>query len=408
MREKIKVAYVMPHAYEYYYPKEVSNFTSPDEFDKKILCYKEDYEDRYCIASLLANIDPTLYYFSNLGKKPSEFMHNKGYKMKKVPVPYKFGRYGAYGWEFPLSMLKDLSNNNFDLVFVFSYALNYLPIIDMYDIIAYKCRKTKMPLIARNGGGTAKFTFRGVPLVYKQLIKKITLNYANKIIVPNINEIKVLQDNFKIDRNKILNILNPIDLSNFYEINKTHAAKKLRKDSSYRYILYVGKLHKLKGLHHLINVFSRLIKLYPDLRLLIVGHGPFEQELRRFVAEKKMQNYVSFEGLIFHDILKYYYNIAEVLVLPSYGEGVPNVLQEAIACKTPCISTCVGGVPDLLSNNIGIIIPPKDETELLRSLIEILDGNFHINEKKRIELLHKWDINSFGYVLRDIYEEILF
>ena len=140
-RDKMKIAYVMPHSYEYLYPKEMSKFKSPDELDYKILCNSDDYEHKICKATQITDMEPYFYYFSSCTKNSREFIHKYGYKMKKVPVDLKKGKYGNYGWEFSYTILKELSRNDFDLIFVFTYVLNMLLPIDMYDIIAIYCKK---------------------------------------------------------------------------------------------------------------------------------------------------------------------------------------------------------------------------------------------------------------------------
>lgn len=411
----MKIAYVMPHSYELVYPKEMSKFKSPDELDYKILCNKEDYEDRYCNVSKLAGMDPTFYYLSSCAKKVTEFTHKFGHKMKKIPVNLKRGGYGKYGWEYSYTLLKELSKDNPDLIFVYTYVLNVLLPLDMYDILALYCKKHKYPLIARHGGGSAKCLIRGHTVPGRQWIKKLTLNMADKIIVPDMTEFSVLKDDLKINENKLVYLRNPIDLTNFYEMPKEAAASSLNKDPTKKYTLFVGRLDKSKGIHHIINILPKLIKFHPNIVFLIVGYGPFENELRRLVTDKNLQDCVSFEGLVFHDSLKFYYNIADVFVMPSYisaSHGSSNVLQEALACNTSSVGTNAGGLPDILSDGIGVLIPPKEDntldyTVLLEGMKKILDGKFEINQEKRKRLLNEWSMENVGQRLKEIYEEVL-
>ena len=405
--DKMKIAYIMPHSYEYLYPKEMSEFKSPDELDYKILCNKEDYEDRYCKVSKLAGMEPTFYYLSSCSKKVTEFTHKFGHKMKKIPVNLKRGGYGKYGWEYSYSLLKELSKDDFDLIFVFTYVLNVLLPLDMYDILALSCKKNKYPLITRHGGGSSKLTIKGHPVIGRQWIKKLTLNMADKIIVLGQTEFSVLKDDLKIKEDKLVLLKNPVDFNNFHEIPKEIAAETLDKDPTKKYILFVGRLERGKGIQHVINILPKLIKFHPNIVFLIVGYGPFENELRRLVTDKNLQDYVSFEGLVFHDSMKFYYNIADVFCLPSYGEGTPNVIQEAVVCNTPSVGTNVGGIPDILSDGVGILVPPKDEDELFEGMKKILDGNFEINQEKRKRLLNELSMENFGQRLKEIYKEVL-
>lgn len=403
----MKIAYVIPHSYEYFYPKEMSEFKSPEDLDYKILCNSGNCEHKFCRATQLAGMELTLFYFSSCAKKVTEFTHKFGYKMKKIPVDLKRGGYGKYGWEFSYTLLKGLSKDDFDLLFVFTYILNSLLPLDMYDILALYCKKNKYPLIARHGGGSAKCLIKGHPLFYRQWIKKLTLDMADKIIVPSQREFSVLRDDLKIKEDKLVFLKDPVDFTIFYEMPKEVAASNLNKDPTKKYIIFVGRLNKGKGLHHIINILPKLIKNHPDIVFLIVGYGPFENELRRLVTDKNLQDYISFEGLVFHDSMKFYYNIADVFVLPSHSEGTPNVIQEAVVCNTPCVGTNVGGIPDILADGIGIIVPTKDDTKLFGGIKKILDGNFDINQEKRKRLMSQWSMENVGQRLKEIYEDVL-
>lgn len=241
-------------------------------------------------------------------------------------------------------LVKQLTTDAPDLTFAFHYALNALYPLDMYDILALYCKKNKYPLIARHGGNSAqclvlngRYTMNNPTLkAYfygRQLIKKSTLNMADKIIVASQREFLILRDYLKIERGKLVLLKDPVDFNNFYEIPREIAAKKLDKDPTKKYVLFVGRMDRGKGIQHIISVLPELIKIYPNIVFLIVGTGPFENEIRRLVREKKLQDNVCIEGLVFHDSLKFYYNIADVFVLPSYGEGTPVVIQEALACN---------------------------------------------------------------------------
>ena len=100
--------------------------------------------------------------------------------------------------------------------------------------------------------------------------------------------------------------------------------------------------------------------------------------------------------------LKLYYNVADVFVIPSYTEGGPNVIQEAVACNTPCIGTDVGFIPEILSNNVGIIVPKKDDLKLFESIKLVLDGNFKINQIKRKKIVSEWSLKNYGLKLKEI------
>lgn len=113
-----------------------------------------------------------------------------------------------------------------------------------------------------------------------------------------------------------------------------------------RTLLSVGHLIERKG-HHL--VIEALAALPADLRLTIVGTGPWEQRLRALARRHGVQDRVSFAGAQPQSRLRDYYASADVLVLASSREGMANVLLESLACATPVVATPVWGTPEVVS-----------------------------------------------------------
>lgn len=115
--------------------------------------------------------------------------------------------------------------------------------------------------------------------------------------------------------------------------------------------LYVGWLIKDKGVYELVEAFKSASEENPSARLNIVGSGPEEDNLKDRVKKYNLTAKVNFHGWVKSDDVKPFYKDADALVLPSYGEGFPYVIVEAMASKTPVISTPVGGIPGVLRDN---------------------------------------------------------
>lgn len=114
-------------------------------------------------------------------------------------------------------------------------------------------------------------------------------------------------------------------------------------------ILTVGRLSKEKGHADLIRAFARLRQAAgsDSLRLIVVGGGVERARLERICSSSALSHSVIFTG--HRDDAKTFYGIADVFVLPSYSEGSPNALLEAMAARVPVVATKVGGVPELAS-----------------------------------------------------------
>jgi glycosyltransferase involved in cell wall biosynthesis len=387
------IAFIVPHSMERYMPN-LKRSSMPDEFDYNY-AKTEGYEHRTCKANLELGYNARLYYPSRFESCIKTFRHKYGHLMKRVPLTIK-----NENFEYAFKLLKELKKDRPAIVIITGiYYNSYFP--DMTDILTIFCKINKIPVILRSGGGSYKDLS-----YFKRLFKKITFNLAEKILSRSISEMNELEKYYKIDRNKLGFIPNPIDES-FYEIPKINAARILKKEFSKKYILFVGRLVELKGLQYIIKIMPKILKKYPKTELLIAGDGPYKNELEKLASRHKVQNKIKFLGNLPHKKLNLYYNLVDVLVNASFSEGTPNVLMEASACNLPCIGTNVGGIPDLLKDNVGIIIPTRDENELLNAIEKVLDGNFKINQQRRKEILKEISYSSVKAKLKEVYEEIL-
>jgi glycosyltransferase involved in cell wall biosynthesis len=139
-------------------------------------------------------------------------------------------------------------------------------------------------------------------------------------------------------------------------------------------ICFVGTLDSLyKGQIVLLKAMSLLLKKCPECTLVVVGGGKFQEKLQAMSESLSISHRTIFTGHIsdpesVHSQMK----TAAVFVLPSYQEGLPRAMLEAMSYGTPCVGTCVGGMPEILHPEM--IVPPG-EPELLAACIERLLNN---------------------------------
>lgn len=125
-----------------------------------------------------------------------------------------------------------------------------------------------------------------------------------------------------------------------------------------------GTLHERKGLTYLIEALALLVKRGIDAKLIILGDGPQELELRKLVKTLGLSNNVRLEGSVSNPLK--YFSRSDVFVLSSLREGMPNVLIEAmLAGCTPVATDCPTGPREILeSGRYGYLVPMKDPTAL--------------------------------------------
>ena len=110
-----------------------------------------------------------------------------------------------------------------------------------------------------------------------------------------------------------------------------------------------------------------------DISFAIGGDGPLQSRVKELVNKANLNNRVRFVGWIPHDELPGYLNELKLLVLPSYTEGLPNIMLEAMACGTPVLATAVGAIPDVVKDNeTGFIMENNSPDCIARNIIRAL------------------------------------
>jgi len=137
-------------------------------------------------------------------------------------------------------------------------------------------------------------------------------------------------------------------------------------------ILGVGvRLTEQKGITYLLKAMPKVVREFPDVTLVIAGHGPLEPQLKKEAVELKVNDNVFFLGprLDMPEILK----LLDIYVLPSLWEGLPMVILEAMASGCPIIATDVGGTGTAIQNGSnGSLVKAKDAQELSMEIIKLL------------------------------------
>ena len=117
----------------------------------------------------------------------------------------------------------------------------------------------------------------------------------------------------------------------------------------------------------------RVLKKF-NITLFILGDGPIKKELLNQIKRLKLENNVKFLG---HTVGKKkldFLKLANILVIPSLNEGLPVTLLEGLATGKAIIATKVGGIPDVIHNNNGILINPKNEVEISNAIIHLFNN----------------------------------
>jgi glycosyltransferase involved in cell wall biosynthesis len=136
---------------------------------------------------------------------------------------------------------------------------------------------------------------------------------------------------------------------------------------------FVGRLEEDKGVLNFVKAIPKVATLHADLKFLIIGEGTLKDEICAFIDKHALNTRVELVGWVAHDKLPDYLTSLKLLVLPSYAEGLPNIVVEAMACGTPVLVTPVGAVPDIVKDKeTGFLIHDNSSACLAQSIDETL------------------------------------
>ncbi len=144
--------------------------------------------------------------------------------------------------------------------------------------------------------------------------------------------------------------------------------------SSFR-VLTVARLDREKGIDYLLRAAASLVGKIPGVSLTVVGEGPERGTLEELVEELGIASLVRFTGALEHHDVRLEYQQADVFVLPSFWEGIPVVLMEAMASGVPVIATRITGIPELVKHGEnGLLVPTGQSEPIATSLLRLYEN----------------------------------
>jgi glycosyltransferase involved in cell wall biosynthesis len=180
-----------------------------------------------------------------------------------------------------------------------------------------------------------------------------------------------------VQAEKIFLLRNGVNKQIFFPRKPEIALQALGISEKHKIVLYVGNLKREKGVFELLAAFAEMTKAPNpcDVGLYFIGEGPAASELRRRADVEGISDSVIFLGRKSPEEVALWMNAAALLSLPSYSEGMPNVVLEALSCNTPVVATAIEGVIELAEQDPRItLVPPKEVGPLADALITVLNN----------------------------------
>jgi glycosyltransferase involved in cell wall biosynthesis len=175
-------------------------------------------------------------------------------------------------------------------------------------------------------------------------------------------------------------------------------------------VLFVGRLHPVKGVQYLLGAMKMVHQELPEAKLILVGDGEEREHLENLTDSLGIRGCVEFAGRVPHDRVQDYMNRAEVFVLPSLSEGFPVTILEAMACGLPVVATRVGGIPDIIEDGTnGYLVDARDQEQIAEALLRVLQDKMlqkiMSNNNRKSAEKYRWD--TVAATLEGVYQNSL-
>ncbi|MCX8020200.1 MAG: glycosyltransferase [Chitinophagaceae bacterium] len=232
--------------------------------------------------------------------------------------------------------------------------------------------------------------------LFRYLLKKV-FNHAECLV--SVSRYLARQINDKATRIPYVIIPNVVDTRFFYPIEK-------KEDTVFRFI-HVSNMAPLKNTEGILNAFALLFKEKKNTQLVIAG-PPSPSVLKKIKESGLPDESVLLTGEIPYTQVAHEMQKADCLVLFSHIENSPCVLHEALCCGLPVIATSVGGIPEWISDENGILVNPDDEWQLKQAMIKMME-NYPQFSREQIahRATERFQYDTIGRLLEELYHHIL-
>lgn len=294
------------------------------------------------------------------------------------------------------------------------FAISFGPEANIVNVFSNLFFKKTKPIVSVRIVESAHFKKLPFPLKqYYNFSMRLVYKLAEKII-PNSEWVKKdIIENFRAPQEKIFVIPNFLDMNDVQKQSEEAIEKPLKEIfEENKTLISIGRLTQQKGFSFLLEAFSKVLRRYSEVRLIILGEGELEKELKELSRKLNIEKNVYFLG--FQKNPFKFLKRATIFIFPSLYEGFPNVLIEAMSCGLPVIATdCPGGNKEILSSlqeeiketklkEYGILVPPANSEELAKAILLLLTDDklrkqYSERAKKRAEdfsvekIIQKWE-----------------
>lgn len=239
-------------------------------------------------------------------------------------------------------------------------------------------------------------------------MEKTGIEAADRIIAVSNDSKKDIMKCYNVPEEKIEVIYNGIDLNQYKKTDSNIARKKYGIDG--RYILFVGRISRQKGIIHLVDAVKYLPQ---DVKVVLCASSPDTEEIKMEMEEKVKlyPNIIWIDKMVTKEEIIELYSNAEVFVCPSIYEPFGIINLEAMACNTPVVASATGGIKEVVvDGETGFLVEPGNPEDLAEHIKKLLDdrglaATFGANGRKRVEEMFSWE--SIAKKTYDMYKDVI-
>ncbi len=209
---------------------------------------------------------------------------------------------------------------------------------------------------------------------------------------------------------QVVTVHNPVSTYTMKPVRPEHLERiraELGLEGVWPIIGAVTRFYPAKGITYLVEAFPQVLTRYPDARLVLVGDGPLEEDLKAQARRLGIVDRVIFTG--FRPDAEAFVQLFTISVVPSLEEGIGNVAIESIAGGVPVVASREGGLPEVVAEGkSGLLVPPGDAAKLGVALLRVLDEPFLLDRLRQgcREEAARFSIASYTARLEQLYRGV--
>jgi glycosyltransferase involved in cell wall biosynthesis len=249
----------------------------------------------------------------------------------------------------------------------------------------------------------------GGELKWQHFIDRVTAFMADHFVAVSNGVKEHIVRKVHVSERKVSTIYNGIVVANSAAFDVSALMNDIGLKADERILITAGRLHRQNGYDLLLQALSVVQKSFSGVKLLILGEGEEEKSLKKLAHSLELNEKVLFLGL--RSDVDRLLQCSELFVLSSRWEGFPNVLLEAMAAGKPVVATAVGGVRELVVDEVtGIFVPPRDATALADAIMLLLSDKkraLAMGAAGRERVLQRFSMDAMLSKTEALYHELL-